>query len=67
MLKAQELRNQSIEELKTLYSDLCAELFHLVNERRIKQSLEKPHLIKEKKKERARLLTILREKREQES
>jgi large subunit ribosomal protein L29 len=62
MVKAKELRDQSPEELKALYQDLSRELFQLRNEMKITRKMEKPHLVRIKKKDRARAMTILREK-----
>jgi len=62
MYKAKELRDQSAEELKALYSDLSKGIFVLNNEVRKTRKLEKPHQVKEKKRDRARVLTVLREK-----
>ncbi len=62
MLKAKELRDQSPDELKALYQDLSRELFQLRNEMKITRKMEKPHLVRIKKKDRARAMTILREK-----
>jgi large subunit ribosomal protein L29 len=62
MAKAKELRDQSPEELKALYQDLSKELFQLRNEMKITRKIEKPHLVRIKKKDRARAMTILREK-----
>lgn len=61
MAKAKELREQSQEELKALYQDLSKELFALRNEMKIARKMEKPHLVRFKKRDRARVLTILRE------
>lgn len=62
MAKAKELRDQSPEELKALYQDLSKELFQLRNERKITRKVEEPHIARIKKKDRARVMTILREK-----
>ncbi len=62
MAKPKDLRDQSVEELRYQYRDLSKELFQLRNEIKITRKAEKPHLIREKKKDRARVLTILREK-----
>jgi large subunit ribosomal protein L29 len=62
MLKVKELKDQSQEELKAVYQDLSKELFQLRNEMKITRKLEKPHLVRIKKKDRARVMTILREK-----
>jgi large subunit ribosomal protein L29 len=61
MVKAKELRDQSQEELKALYQDLSKELFQLRNEMKVTRKVEKPHLLRLKRKDRARVMTILRE------
>ncbi len=63
MLKASELINQSNEELEAQYEDICRDIFELTNELRVSRKLEKPHELKEKKKDRARILTVLRQKK----
>lgn len=62
MTKAKELRNQSESELKALYQDLSREMFQLRNEMKLTRKMEKPHLVRMKKKDRARVMTILSEK-----
>ncbi len=62
MAKAKELRDQAPEELKALYQDLSKEIFQLRNEMKVTRKVEKPHLVRAKKKDRARTMTILREK-----
>jgi large subunit ribosomal protein L29 len=62
MAKTKELMSQSQEELKALYQDLSKELFQLRNEMKVTRKMEKPHLVRIKKKDRARVMTILREK-----
>ena len=62
MAKTKELISQSQEELKALYQDLSKELFQLRNEMKVTRKMEKPHLVRIKKKERARVMTILRNK-----
>lgn len=62
MLSAKELRDQSVEELKARHSDLSKEIFKMNCEISIARKLEKPHLRREKKRDKARVLTILREK-----
>ena len=63
MLKAKDIRDQSVEEIEATYRDISKELFLLVNEMRLTKKLEKPHLIQEKKRDIARLLTVLNEKK----
>lgn len=65
MLKAKELRNQSPEELQAFSIDLSKEIFELRNELKTTRKLEKPHLIRMKKRDRARALTILQQKKAQ--
>ena len=62
MPKAKELRDQSKEELQALYTDLSKEIFELRNELKTTRKLEKPHLIQLKRRDRAMVLTVLREK-----
>ena len=63
VLKASELINQPEEELQAQYEDACRAIFELTNELRVSRKLEKPHELKEKKKDRARILTVLRQKK----
>lgn len=63
MLKVSELVSQSIAELETQYEDLSRAVFDLTNELHVSRKLEKPHLLKDKKKDRARILTALRQKK----
>lgn len=62
-MKANELINLSDEELKARYEDLCREIFQLTSELRVSRKLQKPHQLKEKKKDRARILTVLCQKK----
>lgn len=62
MTKASQLRDMAIDELDNAIDQLNKELYALVNEvKRLKKN-EQPHLIPQKKKEKARLLTIRHEK-----
>lgn len=63
MYKAKELRDQSIEELEAIYGDTCRKLFELNNQFRSQKKREKPHESKHAKKDIARLLTVISEKR----
>lgn len=63
MYKAKDLRDQSIEELEAIYEDSCKKLFELNNQFRSQKKREKPHEIKHARKDIARLLTVLSEKR----
>jgi len=62
MAKAKELREQATEELKAIYQDLSKELFQMRNEMKVTRKIEKSHLVRAKKKDRARVMTVLREK-----
>jgi large subunit ribosomal protein L29 len=62
MSATKKFRDQSIDELKASYLDLSKELFRLKNEFRTSRKLEKPHMIRMIKRERARALTVLQEK-----
>ena len=62
MLKSKDLRDQTVEELATLHRDLSREIYDMKSELRIARKLDKPHLVREKKRDRARVLTIKRQK-----
>ncbi len=63
--KKQVLRDQSKEEMLAAIGDLDRELFALRNELATQRKLEKPHLMKEKRKQKARILTILTQKQKE--
>lgn len=67
MLQAKEMRDQSTDELQALVYDTRIQLFSLINEKKQTKKLETPHLIREKKRDIARLLTVLAEKRANQS
>lgn len=67
IIKAQEFRDASIEELHATYDDYCKELFNLRSQQKQEKKLEKPHRIPQKRKDIARLLTVLREKKIEDS
>lgn len=62
MAKKKEIHDLSIDELKMMAKELDREVFELRNELAFNRKLEKPHLIKLKKREKARVLTILTQK-----
>ena len=62
MLKAKDLRNMSLDELKATVMDHRNKLFVLVNEQRKADKREQPHLIRQTRKEIARLMTVITEK-----
>ena len=63
MTKAKDLRDQTINELEASYEDTRKELFKLRNEMKLSRKMEKPHLLQMKRKDIARLLTVIHEKR----
>jgi len=62
-MQAKDLINQSEKELQELYEGICSDIFRLGNKLRMSRKLEKPHELREKKKDRARILTVLRQKK----
>ena len=61
-MKASELRNKTSEELEAMLKDLKTELFTLRFQNAINQ-LENPHKIADTKKDIARVMTIIAEKK----
>jgi len=64
MDRMMEFKDQSVEELKALHLDLSKQLFALKNELRTTRKIDKPHLLQKAKRDRARVLTLLRQKGE---
>ena len=62
MKKASELRDLSADELKAQYVETRKELFHLKNDWQRSKKMENPHLLRQKRKDIARMLTIATEK-----
>ena len=65
MQKAQDLRDKSVEELMLSYSEASKELFELRNELCMSRKVDKPHRIKELRRNKARILTVVNEKKRQ--
>lgn len=61
MKTAKELRDLSKDELVDFIEECSREIYQARNEIRMTKNVEKPHLIREKKTERARAMTILSE------
>ena len=61
-MKASELRNKTSEELEAMLKDLKTELYTLRFQNAINQ-LENPHKIADTKKDIARVMTIIAEKK----
>jgi large subunit ribosomal protein L29 len=57
-----EQHDQSIDELNATVKMLEHEIFSLRNELAVQRKLDKPHLIRAKRKDKARILTILTQK-----
>lgn len=62
MHKAKDLRDQSVEDLENLYEDSRKKLFVLRNQAKMEKKNERPHEIKQTRKDIARLLTVMTEK-----
>jgi large subunit ribosomal protein L29 len=62
MAKEKSLNELTIDELKAMAKDLDREVFQLRNELSTQRKLEKPHQIKAKRKDKARVLTMLTQK-----
>ncbi|MBT3394030.1 MAG: 50S ribosomal protein L29 [Waddliaceae bacterium] len=62
-MKAKDLRDQTTEELEASLLDLQQELFSLRNELRQNKKLDAPHLLKNNRKDIARIYTVLSEKK----
>lgn len=63
MSKAKDLRDQTVEELQATLIDTKKELFELKNEIKVNKKIEKPHQLSEKRRNVARLMTIMNEKK----
>jgi large subunit ribosomal protein L29 len=61
-MKARELRDQTVEELKDKERDLADQLFAL-RLQKVTGQLEKPARVRGVRKDMARVMTVLREKR----
>jgi len=62
MYEIKDLRDKSSQELQALNLDISKQIYLLRNELKTNRKLDKPHLLKHLKKDRARVLTILSEK-----
>jgi ribosomal protein L29 len=63
MTKKNEIIDQTNEHLEYRLSEINRELFDLVNELKAAHKIEKPHLLKLLKKEKARILTVLTQRK----
>ncbi len=64
-MKAKEIREQTKEELEARLEDCKKTIFELRNELKMSRKLEKPHFLKQSKKTKVRILTILTEKQKE--
>lgn len=62
-MSTQELRDQTIDELLVKEYEVKGKLFELVNELKLTKKLEKPHLVRQLKREVARIKTIINQKK----
>lgn len=60
--KMQEIRERPDEELKIMLLDLDKEIFRVRNELSYSKKAEKPHLLKENRRKKARILTEMTER-----
>ena len=60
-MKASQMRDQTVEDLRDRERDLCEQLFAL-RLQKVTGQLEKPSRVRELRKDLARVLTVLREK-----
>lgn len=67
MRNIKELRDASIENLKSQYLNLTKENFVLLNKLTTSKKIETPHKLRQNRKTKARILTILQEKARVES
>lgn len=65
MNKAKDLRDQTLEELEMEYAQTCKKLFLLKNKQKSQKQYDKPHEIQHARKDIARILTVMTEKRNQ--
>lgn len=64
MSHIKEMRDLTVEQLEAMLNDLNKEIYGLKCQLASARKLEKPHVLKEKKKDRARAIFILAEKKE---
>ena len=67
MVKASELKDLPVEELNARYQDLSHQIYALTNERKVARKMDKPHQKRMHRRDRARVLTVLRQKQGQGS
>lgn len=60
-MKIKELREKSVDELKSIELELLTKLYNKKNEARAAKKMEKSHEIRSMKKTRSQILTLLAE------
>jgi large subunit ribosomal protein L29 len=63
--KKSEFKDLSVAELQAMSGSLGREVFELRDTLSVQRKLEKPHLLKQKRRERARVLTLLTKKQKE--
>ena len=58
-----EIRSQSAEALMAQVKEVSKEIFNIENELKLNRKLDKPSLLRSKKKDRARLMLAIHEKK----
>lgn len=62
MSNFKELKQLPVDQLEVMIEDLGKEIYQLKNQLAMNRKLEKPHMIKDKKKDKARAILALSEK-----
>jgi large subunit ribosomal protein L29 len=63
MSKVKEIRELEVPQLEELIADFNKDIYELNNKLAVTRKLEKPHLLRDKKKDRARAIFVLSEKK----
>jgi large subunit ribosomal protein L29 len=63
MSNFKELKQLPLDQLEVMIEDLDKEIFQMKNQLAMNRKLEKPHLLKDKKKDKARAILALAEKK----
>jgi len=63
MSKIKEILEQTSEELENRIEEIERKVFELKNELRVSRKIEKPHQLRELKKEKAKILTVLTQRK----
>ncbi len=62
MARKMDFKDQSVEELKALYHDLSKKIYEMKTEISMTRKIDKPSLLRQAKRDRARALTFLKQK-----